>query len=209
MTKPIVAAYKITDTQSGTFYVGSTNNLDKRLRDHRSRFNLGNHPNENLQRGFTSWDNVEVEYIAATSEDHSKRLEQSLINFHHGDPDCANLGTGSIAAWSHGMPEESREKCRQANLGRVYSEETLQRMRVAAIHRAPPSEETCRKLSEIGKGRPHSDEHKRRIGEARQKEIVINGTTYPSIQIAASELKMGRTTIRNKLNSDDPDWNFV
>lgn len=207
---PIVAAYKITDTRSGTFYVGSTNNLDRRLREHRQRLTSRRHPNENLQRGFSDWNNVEVEYIATASEIQSKKIEQSLIDFHQGDPDCANIGTGSVLLWSGGMPEETREKIREANTGLVRSDESRRRISEAAKRRPPPSEATRQKLSAAGTGRPHSEEHKQRIAAAHCKKVTIDGVVYKSVQDAAKELKRGRLTIRNNIKSSDfPSWNFV
>jgi len=207
---PVIAAYKITDTETGTFYVGSTTNLSRRLGEHRFRLLSGKHPNINLQQGFTCWDNIEIEYTAVPTEELSKKLEQSLLDFHRGDPNCANLGTGAITPWSNGMPDESREKCRLANLGRTRSPETIQRIREAAQQRPPVSEETRRKLSMIGKGRPHSDEHKQQIAASRRKQIIIDGVKYDGIEVAAKSLGLSRPTVRKRLQSPDcTTWNFT
>jgi len=216
----IIAAYKITDTQTDRFYVGSTSNLERRLQEHKLRLQAGRHPNTKMQEGFTHWDNVEVEYIQVDTPEKSKVLEQSLLRFNKNDPDCANIGTGSISLWSDGMPEEIREKIGNAHRGRPKSEETKRRLSVAALKRPPMSDETKSKIGAASKGRVFSDDHKDRIRQAalnrgpraesdivNRQVVIIDGAEYPSIRAAANSLGVSETVVRYRTSLDTyPTW---
>ena len=82
-----------------------------------------------------------------------------------------------ISASLKGKPKnpESIEKSRLSRIGvpspqkgRKRSEEAKQRMREAALRRAPISEETRLRLSESMKGRAFSEETRRKISEAKK-----------------------------------------
>lgn len=65
--------------------------------------------------------------------------------------------------------ERMRHAQRLAHQGRIYSEATRARWREAARNRPPCSDDTRRKLSEAGTGRPVSMETRAKIGAANRK----------------------------------------
>lgn len=64
------------------------------------------------------------------------------------------------------VSNETRERIRKSNLGRVFSEQTLAKLREARNRRGPYSKETCRKISEGNKGKKVSEEAKERMRQS-------------------------------------------
>lgn len=223
MTDIKIAAYKITDVTTGVFYIGSTTNLDRRLSEHKNRLANGNHPNIKVQNGFTEWDNVLVEYTEVESEERSRKIEQSLLDFHASDPDCANIGTGSTVLWSRGMPDEIKEAIGNAHRGKVVSEATRERLSLAAANRPPIKQETRDKLSVAGKGVAKSPEHREKMRQAallrgprnpsdivNRKAVIAFGIRYDSIRAAAEGTGLSETQVRTRLSDSVkyPDWRY-
>ena len=97
------------------------------------------------------------------------------------DPNFYNLtkggesGVGGPKFKGHKHSDESRQKISENNtgikngfFGKKHSEESIQKMREAAKHRHPVSQETRAKLSKVHKGKPFTEEHKRKISEAQK-----------------------------------------
>lgn len=199
----IIAAYKLTDTITGAFYIGFSGDLNERLNSHRRKLTNGKHHNENFQRSFSSWNNIEIEFIQTQSIDGAQKLEQSLLDFHISDDNCTNI-------------------CQETSTGRVFGESTIAKMSEIAKNRPPPSLETRQKLSEIGKGRPKTEEHKQRIREAslvrpaRSPDVIVNrrpvigdGVRYASVTEACNATGMSMTRILYRLKLDSyPEWRY-
>lgn len=223
MPLPKIAAYKITDTTTGVFYIGSTTNLDRRLNEHKNRLTAGKHPNSKVQNGFSNWDNVQIEYIETGDEEQSRKIEQSMLDFHKDDPECANIGTGSTVLWSGGMPDEIKEAIGSVHRGKKVSDESRVRMSIAAQNRPPVNQETRDKLSAAGKGVPKSAEHRDKMRQSallrgpRNPEDIVNriavifsGTRYDSIRAASNATGLSETQVRTRLSNPSkyPDWSF-
>lgn len=92
MKKPVV--YRLC-TQDGDVYVGSTNNLNKRLMDHRSSLRRGVHRNSRLQKAYDNGCFISVTADECASREEAFTLEQKFI-------DCLpeeallNIGLGTI-----------------------------------------------------------------------------------------------------------------
>ena len=159
----------LTDTHSGAFYIGSTNNLRSRFNSHKSKLMRGIHDNYRLQNEFSSWENVELEYLQCTTLEIARTHEQRQIDFYRGDPMFMNIGTGTTSPWEHGIPEDYREGLQRTsriaanrpenlerlskyNASRVFSETTRQKMRDAHIGRPPVSLETRQRMSSSNRG---------------------------------------------------------
>lgn len=92
MKKPVV--YRLC-TQDGDVYVGSTNNLNQRLMDHRSSLRRGVHRNSRLQKAYNNGSFISVTADECASREEAFALEQKFI-------DCLpeeallNIGLGTI-----------------------------------------------------------------------------------------------------------------
>lgn len=92
MKKPVV--YRLC-TQDGDVYVGSTNNLNQRLMDHRSSLRRGVHRNSRLQKAYDNGCFISVTADECASREEAFTLEQKFI-------DCLpeeallNIGLGTI-----------------------------------------------------------------------------------------------------------------
>lgn len=98
--------------------------------------------------------------------------------------------------------EETREKLRQARLGKVTSEETKQKQRLALLGKTRPY------FTRAG----HSEESKIQRSEAhiRNTRCRINGIEYRSFAHAALVLGIHRFTLRKRcLSKNFPDYEIV
>lgn len=126
------------------------------------------------------------------SDEHKRKISQSLLGKkrkpiseeHKRKLSIANTGK----TFKH--TEESKLKMSITRKGRtpwnkgktgIYTEEQLKKMSISQRNRKPASEETRRKISEAGKGRPSgmlgkhcSPEHRRKISEANRGDKCVN-----------------------------------
>ena len=115
------ATYRITHIPSGYFYIGSTNNLLQRLREHYSKLTRGIHPTVKFQKVFDEWKNLRIEYFAV-NDDKLISEEQNLLDRHFNDPFCCNMSDKSLGNTSgKGVPktEEHRRRISLGQMGRV------------------------------------------------------------------------------------------
>ena len=103
------------------------------------------------------WNNFNHEIIGIMESDDKEELINNLKEFERyyiDKYDAFNNGYNSTTGGDSGSlrSEETREKQRVAQIGRVYSEESRKKMSESAKNRPPISEETRRKQSEVRKG---------------------------------------------------------
>ena len=67
-----------------------------------------------------------------------------------------------------GISVETREKMRQAKLGKPLSREHVRKIREAQLGKPKHSEETRRRIAEKHLGKPLSEEHRRKLSEAKK-----------------------------------------
>ena len=142
------------------------------------------------------WASIAHEIIAEglTKED-AEKMEMRLIKeFRSNEPEFGyNIREGgSATVWR----ADSREKLRQANLGKPCKESTKQKLREFNLGKHL-SEETMRKISETTKGKPKTAEHARHISEGQKgrpsklgKPVVRveDGVVFPSTRRAATAM---------------------
>lgn len=134
------------------------------------------------------WDNIQHEILACgLTKEEAEAMEVELITkYRSNDPNHGyNIREGgSLSPWR----EDSREKLRQANLGKHHSENTRQKLRDCNLGKTM-SDETRRKISASTKGKPKSEEHARHISEGKKgrpsklKKPVMrveDGVIFPS-----------------------------
>lgn len=173
--------YKIINRVNGKYYIGQTNNLEKRWKGH-----LQYAENES---GFLihsairkhGSENFEFEMIEACEDEDANELEKKWILHYESFDKGYNLTSGGDSEFKrseltiqrmseskrgHEVSEETRKKIGDANRGRVMSKEAREKMsRSRKGHEV--SEETREKIREKHVGKNVSDETRKRISEAK------------------------------------------
>ena len=77
----ISGIYKITNTVTGDFYIGSSNDVKRRWKEHKKPSTWKNHPNNQLYQDMQEYgkDKFEFQVIEEVEEDSLKEAEQKFI----------------------------------------------------------------------------------------------------------------------------------
>lgn len=134
--------YKILNLENGKFYLGSSNNLKKRKREHFWALKEGKHDNPYLQNAFNKYGEEKfvfevIEYVY--KEENLRLIEQNYLDKY----DACNRDIGyNINKYASGggligednpnygkpMSEEQKQKIRETMIGRKYSLERRRNM---------------------------------------------------------------------------------
>lgn len=177
--------YKITNTDTGDFYIGSATNMRLRVAQHRCHLNSNTHVNRHLQRAWNKYGKQVFEFAAILLCDVEKKLyfEQGLLELLKPAYNIAICA----AAPMQGLPvsDETRAKLSEANRGeRSYmfgkhpSAETRAKLSEAHKDQINPmlgkhhTEETRCKISAAHIGTHHTDEQRRKNSEAHKGKVI-------------------------------------
>ena len=203
MMDDISGVYQIKNKINNKRYIGSSIHIQKRFSEHKYGLNNGTHVNSHLQK---SWDkygehNFEFSIIEEVNGEYNKLLnaEQKWIDYYQSyNPNNGyNISHYAIGSGGYEVSEETKEKLRQARIGRKLSEETkqlLSKQRRGALnqfygkHHTEEAKEKIRKAQlghksnenqlnalKLGRGnRYHTEETYRKLSIARQGEKSSN-----------------------------------
>lgn len=179
MTK-VCGIYKITNKINGKCYIGQSNDIHRRWKQELAP---NAKLNPHLARAFEKYgiDNFEFEIIEECSRNQLNEREQFYIEIYHTiNPEFGynkTLGGDGNLGRHFIMSEEQKEKLRQANTGRKYSDNKLINVREANKNKIDPN------------------------------QIVIfcyeTNKYYPSIGKAARELGICKDSIRHVITGQD------
>lgn len=136
--------YKITNIGNGKLYIGSSNNLQKRKREHFWALRYNKHNNPYMQNAYNKYGEKSFTFEIIEAVNNSKELlekEQSYIDlFNVCDREIGyNINEYSSGGGLKGeknpnygkkMSEEQKEKIRKALMGHFVSEETKKKMKL-------------------------------------------------------------------------------
>jgi len=188
-------------------YIGSSQNIAKRLSEHRKLLEAGTHYNLKLQRAWVKHGPGEFAIVEVCEREELIEREQYWID----ELKCAELGLNiSPSAGSprgckrseeskektrqsfRGMSPEKRaewiRKCSESNLGKKRSAETRARMSAAQQIPKVISEETRERMREIHRNR--SEETRRKLSEAAKNR-------------SAETIEKMRETLRGRAQSEE------
>lgn len=198
LAKKIPGAYVIRHQPTGKFYVGSSDDIGRRLTAHVGQLRRGEHHSAELQELYEQDPQFEVQVHPAQSP---RDQEQQLLNTLQGDPLLINKATdvrNSFQGLRH--TEETRERMSAVASGRTLSETTRQKIAQANRERETVSEETRARMSASHTTR-EALERRHEILQPRFRSVRINRVVYESTHEAARQLGLSQGCVQYRLNS--------
>ena len=182
--------YKIKNIITGDFYIGSSNNIQKRLSAHRQMFVHCRHDNCHLQRAYNKYgaDNFEFSTVLLCDIENKLYYEQTLIDGLKPTYNIATCAEASQQGLHH--TDESRQKMSAAHLGKNKGA-------LNPNFGKPCSEETRRKLSEANKGELNHMFGKHWSEEAKRKNSEAH-TGKPGHKHTEAELEKMSNSMKGK-----------
>lgn len=145
------------------------------------------------------WDKFEHKILASElTKEEACRLEIKLIEKYQTTNEMYgyNLKSGGQAGKHH---EETKQKLHDMFTGRVFSEQTKQKMRESCKKREhhPHSKETIEKIRQSKIGHEVREETRKKLRDVFGKSVVCVETreVFPSITEAANKINKNKTTI--------------
>ena len=171
--------YSITNLIDGKQYVGSTINFKRRFRQHKQALQTNRHYNKHLRRAVKIYglEFFEFNILELCEENELLKLEQKylnkIFNLDNNHDYYYNISRDAEANMrgAH-LSNETKEKLRQANLGKVHSEETKEKCRQASLGQKR-GQATCEKISQVHKGKKVSDNAKEKNRQAHMGKTWI------------------------------------
>jgi len=159
--------YTIKNKINGKVYYGSSSNIPKRWRYHRSDLRRGKHGNPRLQNAWNKYgeDAFAFSVFAYCAKENLLDYEQILLDLYAGEDFCYNIAIDAASGMlGRTHSKETRTKISEALAGRTLSEDHKQKLSAAKKGENHPNW-----------GKTHSEETKRKMAEARK------GKTMPKL----------------------------
>jgi len=186
--------YQIVNVSSNKRYVGSSQNVKKRLIQHESDLTSGRHFNTRLQRSYKKNSDAfrfyVVEYVESVCDLLSREQDYLDVLFDDGDL-CFNIIPTAGSQRGAKRSKLARQKMSLAQLGNKASEETKRKMseaRLAYFAKNPAAKKECG-ASRLGK--THTKEAREKISQAHTGRKHTENARK-AMSIAASNRKMVR-----------------
>ena len=219
----MIGVYKILNTVNGKFYIGSSVDIEKRFKQHRTDLNKGIHNNTYLQNAWNKYGANNFEFIVVECVDDIKIL-RDRETYYIQKTQCTNhnIGYNLLADANIGLgvraSVEVREKISKActgskngNYGRKHTDEELKRMYInrwgadyvkkpRKAYKRKSVEEVLfsrKKQGEKMRGRFVSEETRRKISEARKGTHASEST-----KAKFSEQRKGSKNSNSKLTKE-------
>ena len=173
-----MGVYMIKCLINGKVYIGKSNDVKRRWREHKSRLKRNNHENEKLQYDWNKYgeDNFEFKLIENyDNEEFGIELEKKYINEYKS---CdLNFGYNMTLGKGENRGEIPTEETKKKLKGHEVSEETKKKISESNIGNKNAlgykhTEESKKKISESHKGKRLSEEHKKHLSESRKGKTL-------------------------------------
>ncbi len=183
MTQGVYWVYQ--PSQDRALYVGSSNDIERRLSEHRRQLQNGKHINPRLKHTYNKYGAADIHFL--TLEETDNLIEREEFWMMAIDPVCNLAIAADNPMRGRTMSAVSREKIAASKRG---------------VKRAPFSEEYRRKVSEAMQGNKrrlglkHSEESKAQIGAS---QVGHKHTEATKAKIRAARAKQVPPTLGKKL----------
>lgn len=177
--------YKIVNKANGKFYIGSSDNINRRFSRHLLDLSKDRHDNEHLQKAWKKYGKEAFVFEIYKSCEPLNLLEeeQKELDIWVGKDECYNMRRDAkcpvnigehrseeikrkISLAQKGKPkwnDEQKEHFRQINLGKKHSQETIEKFRLRKH-----TDETKEKISKASKNQMWSIERCKNISEQKK-----------------------------------------
>lgn len=177
-----IGIYQIKSNLNNRIYIGSSIDIRRRWKIHKSQLSLGNHHSIILQRHYDKYgkDDLVFSILELCEEDNLIKVEQAYLD--------------------HKKPYFNIRKTADSNKGIVRSEETKQKLRKYNLGKKL-SEETKLKMSK----RMMRNTYTKGITPVNCRKVICTRTNriFNKTQDAADYLGIKRTTLNAKLNGQN------
>lgn len=138
--------YKIVNKVNGKFYIGSTNNLIKRWRNHKSSLNRNVHENSYLQKAWNKYGEAAFEFFVLEEVNDDNRIEREI--YYINETKCYDRDIG----YNFDKNPSDKSGANNPFYGKNHKEQTKQKLRLIANNR---SDELKARMGEKNKGGGH------------------------------------------------------
>ena len=198
--------YCITHTRSGKRYIGSSINIEQRIRQHISQLKRNTHHSITLQRAWNKYGSSEFKFITLflCDAEHTLWYEQRCLDELQPEYNSAIFVDGGMRGRKH--TTEARQKISDALTGKCLSDE--HRLKLSEIRISHPvAEETRKKISKKLIGHKHQNEETRMKMSERAKNKKVAPICHPDRKHVAKGLcgscyVMFRTKVKQNIISD-------
>lgn len=185
----IYHVYKILCKSNKKFYIGMSQEYEKRWRAHKNQLRLGKHNNVSLQSDWLEYGEDDFEFSLLHEFQDSElcqQTEMSIINNSDAQQLYNIVKDTSIGGdvFSH---NPRKEEIRQQKVDQMSGKNNHQY------------------------GKPKTEKMINSVKEANSKAVIIEGKEYPSLTEASEILKVKITTLCNRLKSPSErfkNWNY-
>jgi group I intron endonuclease len=180
-----IAVYRIVNTESGTYYIGSSTNLYERWRTHRKKLRAGTHPNPQLQSSWRKHGEAKFAFVVLAEFESARDMEaceEALLADFVSDTLCCNLSTSATTPWRN-------KGSLHPNFGKQHSAEIKNRLRDIALRQWAASDPRT--------GKKHGQTARKKISQKVQAALSEGrgGKFIPSEETRA---KMSAALIGNQ-----------
>lgn len=165
----ICAIYKITNKINGKIYIGQTwQTINRRFNAHCNRKKYRSIITNAIQKYGKA--NFIIEHIASSkSQEDADYLETYFIETFDSINQGYNIKEGGSCGKHH---ESTKSKLSELHRGKHLSEETKEKIRIGNLGKVI-SEETREKLGRVWKGRKRTTENKKSVSEGRISSLIL------------------------------------
>lgn len=214
MKDDLPGVYILTHKPTGVFYIGSSGSMKKRVWHHLFHLKRGNHYSKKIQDVFTNESDMDVFYYITTDREEAYVEENRYLEQRINDPLCSNVLTNPKSR--EGVPhlQETREKIRNSQIGKVIPQETRDKIRATLKGRPVPKEQVA-KHQATRKLRPRTEREiavTLKMQEANKRAVVVNGVHYDSVSSCGLALNTSMTTVYCRIRSPSErfkDWKWA
>jgi group I intron endonuclease len=186
-----IGIYRIINLKNNKIYIGSTSNLNLRLKSHFTKLKLNKHVNKYLQRAYNKYGTESftyeiIEYVDSKNRKTILEREQYYLDLYksYNKEIGYNIAKKAEGPYKEKLSEEHKKKISNTEKG---------------VPKGPMSDKTKRRLSIAKIGCKHSEETKKKIGMSCRRKIINLDTNeiFDSIIDAANKHNLSTSFICN------------
>lgn len=143
----MAGVYQIYNKETNKRYIGSSINIERRLKEHKRNLKANRHPNQHLQNAWNKYQEYLIfEALEYCEPDQCLKLEQEYIDYYNSanrefgyniDPQAASAG-------KH-LSEETKQKISKAHTGKKIPPEIVEKVREANTGKPKPKQSEAMK----------------------------------------------------------------